>query len=78
MIIMGHGRMQRSININITSDHKATPDASHIDYSADAKRLARVLQRHLPSGTFDRLLKELFAIHMRDYLDHQAIRNGEF
>jgi hypothetical protein len=75
--VMGHGKMRKTVNIQITPDGKATPDGTtHLEYASDAHRLARVLERNLPSGTFDRLLKDLFSIHMRDYLDDQTIRQG--
>lgn len=77
--IMGHGKMRKTVNIQITPEGRADPNGTtHLEYASDAHRLARVLERNLPSGTFDRLLKDLFSIHMRDYLDQQTIDHGRF
>lgn len=75
--MMGHGKLRKTVNIQITPEERANPHGTtHLEYARDAHKLARVLQRNLPSGTFDRLLKDLFSIHMRDYLDDQTINQG--
>lgn len=78
-VIKGHGRMKRSINITIATGVKAAdPTTPPMDYDRDAARLARILATHLPSGTFDRLLKNMFAMHMRDYLASDSIAEAKF
>lgn len=71
MIIRGHSGMKKSANLVISRNHKVGENITPDDFESDAKRLALVLHRNLPGGTFDRVLNHMMRLHMREVLDQQ-------
>ena len=68
MLVMGHDKMRKTSRLVISRNHKADADTTLDEMEKDARKLASMLKRNLPSATFDRLVRLLNNDHWKEYM----------